>query len=69
MMWFQGQPYNPKMYDVWSLGCILYIMVTATMPFDDSNIKKMLRYQQERRLGFNGKNQEPLTAGVKRLIR
>lgn len=65
----QGQPYNPKMYDVWSLGCILYIMVTATMPFDDSNIKKMLRYQQERRLGFNGKNPEPLTTGVKRLIR
>ncbi|XP_013778973.1 testis-specific serine/threonine-protein kinase 1-like, partial [Limulus polyphemus] len=46
----QGVPYNPKMYDVWSLGCILFIMLTGTMPFDDSNIKKMVKTQLHKRV-------------------
>ena len=52
MFFLQGIPYNPKMYDVWSLGCILYIMLTAIMPFDDSTIKEMLKIQLGRKLKF-----------------
>ncbi|XP_058512416.1 testis-specific serine/threonine-protein kinase 1 [Ochotona princeps] len=48
----QGIPYQPKVYDIWSLGVILYIMVCGSMPYDDSNIKKMLRIQKEHRLNF-----------------
>ncbi|KAF5278786.1 hypothetical protein FQR65_LT15514 [Abscondita terminalis] len=44
----QGIPYDPKMYDIWSIGCILFIMLSAAMPFDDSNIKKMLKSQLEK---------------------
>lgn len=36
------------MYDMWALGCVLYIIVTASMPFDDANIKKMIRAQMNR---------------------
>ncbi|XP_059531815.1 testis-specific serine/threonine-protein kinase 1 [Myotis daubentonii] len=48
----QGIPYQPKVYDIWSLGVILYIMVCGSMPYDDSNIKKMLRIQKEHRINF-----------------
>lgn len=41
----QGTPYNPMMNDVWSMGCILFIMVTGTMPFDP---RKILQRQLDR---------------------
>lgn len=46
----QGFCYDPKLYDIWALGCILYIMTTATMPFDDSNIISMIKYQLTRKI-------------------
>ncbi|XP_023233595.1 testis-specific serine/threonine-protein kinase 1-like [Centruroides sculpturatus] len=45
----QGVPYNPMMNDVWSMGCILFIMITGTMPFDDSNPRKMIQNQKAKR--------------------
>ncbi|XP_040321053.1 testis-specific serine/threonine-protein kinase 1 [Herpailurus yagouaroundi] len=62
----QGIPYQPKVCDIWSLGVILYIMVCGSMPYDDSNIKKMLRIQKEHRINFpRSKN---LTGECKDLI-
>lgn len=48
----QGIPYDPKLYDVWSMGVVLFVMVCGSMPFDDSNVKKMIKIQKEHRLTF-----------------
>uniref|UniRef100_A0A4W5RJH2 non-specific serine/threonine protein kinase n=1 Tax=Hucho hucho TaxID=62062 RepID=A0A4W5RJH2_9TELE len=42
-----GVPFDPKKYDVWSLGVILYVMVTGCMPYDDSNVRKLPRAQRK----------------------
>ncbi|XP_018421420.1 PREDICTED: testis-specific serine/threonine-protein kinase 6 [Nanorana parkeri] len=43
----QGIPYDPKKYDIWSIGVILYMMVIGTFPFDDSNITALPELQEK----------------------
>ncbi|XP_009908612.1 testis-specific serine/threonine-protein kinase 2 [Dryobates pubescens] len=48
----EGIPYDPRASDIWSLGVILYTMVYALMPFDDSNVRKMIFLQKQHRIPF-----------------
>lgn len=42
-----AKPYRGPECDVWSLGVIFYCMLTANMPFDDSNPTKFLQVIQK----------------------
>jgi len=62
----QGIAYYIPLHDIWAMGVILYIMVCASMPYDDSNVKKMIRDQLEKKVAFS--KSKPVSKEVKDLI-
>lgn len=65
----QGSPYNPKLSDMWSLGIIVFMMLNAAMPFDDSNVSKLLRDQLTKNWVFRTKIRNKISLPSKSLIR
>uniref|UniRef100_A0A1I8PN93 Protein kinase domain-containing protein n=1 Tax=Stomoxys calcitrans TaxID=35570 RepID=A0A1I8PN93_STOCA len=61
-------PYDPKLADAWSLGVILFIMLNAKMPFDDSNLMKLLDAQRNKRFAFRSKLQDQISAQAKATV-
>nr|CAH7735491.1 unnamed protein product [Callosobruchus chinensis] len=64
-----GTPYNPKLSDIWSLGIILFIMLNASMPFDDSNLRKLLKDQMTKNWVFRSRVRDTLSSSAKSLVR
>ncbi|XP_076234424.1 testis-specific serine/threonine kinase [Calliopsis andreniformis] len=64
-----GTPYNPKLADVWSLGIILFIMLNASMPFNDSNLKKLLKDQMSRNWMFRSRVRDTVSALAKNIVK
>ncbi|KAM8977360.1 testis-specific serine/threonine-protein kinase 3 [Pelodytes ibericus] len=42
----QGIPHDSFKGDIWSMGVVLYVMLSASLPFEDNDIPKMLWHQQ-----------------------
>lgn len=64
----KGNPYHPRIADIWSLGIILYVMLNKAMPFDDTNIKRLYEQQTNQRWKFRAKVADILSEQVKKLI-
>ncbi|XP_059214584.1 testis-specific serine/threonine-protein kinase 6 [Centropristis striata] len=60
-------PYNPKVADVWSMGVVLYMMLYASMPYDATNVRKMVGIQIQHSINFP--NIPSVSSDAKDLIR
>lgn len=63
-----GIPYNAKIADVWSSGVVLFVILNSSMPFDDSNMKKLLKDQCKRNYKYNEKVADSISDDAKFMI-
>ncbi|EDV93282.1 testis-specific serine/threonine-protein kinase 1 [Drosophila grimshawi] len=63
-----GVPYDPKRADAWSLGVILFIMLNGKMPFDDSNLTKLLEDQRSKKYSFRRKLHDVISSHAKSTV-
>lgn len=64
----RGQPYNPILSDIWGLGVCLYVILNNSLPFDDSDLNKMIRKQSTKKWKFSARVVSKLSYEVKELV-
>ncbi|XP_070509345.1 testis-specific serine/threonine-protein kinase 1-like [Chironomus tepperi] len=63
-----GTPYDIMKVDVWALGIILSIIINGRMPFDDSNIAKLIKDQKQRAYNTNSEVMKKISSECKFII-
>ncbi|KAL1122916.1 hypothetical protein AAG570_003241, partial [Ranatra chinensis] len=64
----KGKPYDPKMSDVWALGCVAFVMVNRAVPFEADNIRHAYEQQMSRTIKYKKKAYSQITPQLKIFI-
>lgn len=64
----RGQPYNPILSDIWGLGVCLYVILNNSLPFDDSDLNRMINKQNTKKWKFSAKVVAKLSYEVKEIV-
>lgn len=66
------KPYNPFIYDVWSMGIMLFYMLNGSVPFDIHDLKttrkSILKQMDERRYKYNSAAEPGIGGEVRDLV-
>lgn len=63
------RPYDPRKADMWSLGVIIYTMLSKANPFHNSVLSLLYRDQIERNWKFSGRCSLLLSAELKEMLK
>lgn len=65
----RGNPYHPKIADMWSYGIMLYVMLNKAMPFgEDNNVKKLYDAQIHKKWRFRSKVETVISNQLKECV-
>jgi len=65
----KGSKYDPKGYDMWQCGVVLFIIVCGSMPFDDSDRKELVKAHLKDDIHFPSRVKDSIDEDCKKLIR
>ncbi|XP_051127703.1 CBL-interacting serine/threonine-protein kinase 7-like [Andrographis paniculata] len=63
-----GKAYDGEKADAWSCGVLLYVFLTGSLPFDDSNLPKMCRAMHNRSYALPEWLSKPARSVIRRLM-
>ncbi|KAA8490827.1 Calcium/calmodulin-dependent protein kinase type 1 [Porphyridium purpureum] len=64
-----GEPYVGSEVDMWSMGIIVYIMLSGRPPFDDSDLRELIRHLKYDPVTFDGLSWVTVSECAKHFIR
>lgn len=64
-LFYKGIPYDPKAYDVWALGVVLYVMLADVMPYPTTTRQQIVANQMAKKFA---KPKKPVSREALKLI-
>lgn len=63
-----GEPYNPKKSDLWSLGVLIFVLLNRSLPFKQTTVREMYKRQINRAWEYKSNVKKIISNELKELL-